>query len=62
MATDLSISKYIIVAGDPENGFWYMGPFTTRHRAWQHGNNHMRKENTWWVAELLTPDKSEGRI
>jgi hypothetical protein len=62
MSTNVAIGKYIIVAGDPENGFWYMGPFTTNERARQHGKAHMRPENYWWVAELLTPDKQEGRI
>ncbi len=62
MATNTGIGRYLIVAGDPENGFWYMGPFTTHERARLHGEAHMRKENTWWVAELLTPDKQDGRI
>jgi hypothetical protein len=62
MTAPVSIGRYIIVAGDPENGFWYMGPFATHERARQHGEGHMRSENTWWVAEILTPDKHEGRI
>ena len=61
MTAPVSIGRYIIVCGDPENGFWYMGPFPSHERARQHAIAHMRKENTWWVAEMLTPDKNEGR-
>ena len=62
MSTNLTVTTYIIISGDPENGFWYMGPFKTTERAHAHAICHMRPENTWWIAELLTPDKHEGRL
>ena len=62
MSTNIGIGKYIIVSGDPENGFWYMGPFTTSERARFHACAHMRPGNAWWISELLTPDKHDGRI
>jgi hypothetical protein len=44
----------IIILGNPQDGFSYLGPFTSEHDAvvWAEQNRH---DDLWWVTELDAP-------
>jgi hypothetical protein len=51
----------IIIIGNPQDGFTYLGPFSTEHDAvlWAEAN---RSDDLWWVDELETPRNLRPRL
>jgi hypothetical protein len=47
-------NQYVVVAGNPEDGFSYIGPFADPREAaaWAEG---VCDEDDWWVSDLLHP-------
>lgn len=48
-------SQWIIIAGNPIDGYVYVGPFENSAAASEHAERVFDKEN-WWVTELFKPD------
>lgn len=48
--------SYIIVTGNPKDGFVYIGPFDSHEDAVQHAEWKANLEADWWVIELLEPE------
>lgn len=46
--------KYIIIYGDPMDGFNYRGPFDTQADATEWAEDH-EPDEVWWIAELNPP-------
>ena len=44
--------RFILIVGDPMQGFNFWGPFDTKHEAYDYGGHF---ECDWWVAELNYP-------
>ncbi len=49
MATD-----FILIKGNPVDGFEFVGPFPSNEDAMEHGDS---VKTDWWVAELEEPAK-----
>ena len=49
---------YIIITGNPVQGFTYQGPFTGRDVASDYGE--YITDTDWWLAELLEPMPKEA--
>lgn len=45
--------KYILIFGDPVNGFSFRGPFDTANDAVAYGDPIQEE---WWLAELHEPE------
>jgi hypothetical protein len=45
--------QYILVFGDPVNGYTFQGPFATADDAMAYGEPIMQ---CWWIAELHEPE------
>lgn len=43
-------SFFIIVAGDPVDGFKYFGPYMSRDDALSEAQRH--KDDSWWIVPL----------
>jgi hypothetical protein len=52
--------KYIIVTGNPVNGFGYIGPFVDRDDAVRYSDCLMDLD--WWVAEVNPPELESGEL
>jgi hypothetical protein len=50
--------KYILITGDPVDGFFYYGPFDTNDDAVAYADDEQHGMD-WWVAELQPPKKEE---
>lgn len=48
--------KYILIFGNPVDGFSFRGPFDTQEEAIAYGDPIMEE---WWTAELVPPDPTE---
>jgi hypothetical protein len=46
---------YILITGDPVEGFEYHGPFTDEHEAISYGEKHF-PDSYWWDVELEDKD------
>jgi hypothetical protein len=58
---------FLIVNGDPLDGFSYWGPFETADAATAWANREIKPEllwsgsrSTWWVSELEEPNEFDG--
>ena len=52
---------YIIVVGNPGDGFAYVGPFKTPGDADQYAQGHFAGEffvDPWWIAQVAPPEKA----
>jgi hypothetical protein len=45
--------QYIVVCGNPVDGFTYVGPFADHDTAENAGD---RIDQDWWIAELEAPE------
>ena len=45
--------RYILIFGNPVDGFNYRGPFDTHEDAHNYGDPIIEE---WWIAELTPPD------
>ena len=48
------MNKYIIVYGNPIDGFNFRGPFDTHADAVTYGE-HVEDDEIWWITELNPP-------
>ena len=46
-------TKWIIIHGNPGDGFAYFGPFTTVEEAMRWAENNLDRD--WWIADLSKP-------
>jgi hypothetical protein len=44
--------KYLLVYGNPVDGFNFSGPFDSQQDAIDHGNSSDMGDQPWWVSEL----------
>jgi hypothetical protein len=52
--------NYIIVCGNPVDGFDYVGPFVDRDEATHYAEVENQRIGTyWWIAELVWPAPEE---
>jgi hypothetical protein len=47
--------KYIIIFGNPADGFEHIGPFDDGEAANEYADRHLRGRNDWWVVLLQEP-------
>ena len=47
--------KYIMITGNPVDGFSFTGPFDTHDEAVNYGENF--HSGDWWIAPLVGGDK-----
>jgi hypothetical protein len=47
--------SYIIVIGNPVEGFEFYGPFRNEADAAKHANSDPHLPDEWWAAPLLAP-------
>jgi hypothetical protein len=47
--------KYIIVFGNPVDGFTFVGPYNNYGDAMAQAEKI--KDETWWIANLIMPEK-----
>lgn len=47
--------KYIIIYGDPVDGFTFVGPFYCRDEAVNYAERDGDRFNVWCIAELNAP-------
>lgn len=46
---------WIVIYGNPQNGFDYTGPFENPAEANDWADEHVAREYDWWVAPLQEP-------
>lgn len=46
---------WIVISGNPQNGFSYHGPFLDAEQANHFADMHITVEYDWWVAKLEEP-------
>lgn len=49
------MEKYIVIMGNPVDGFDYIGPFNSFDEADEYVANERNPEN-FWIAQLATPE------
>lgn len=48
--------KYLLIKGNPVDGFQFVGPFNYHGDAIDYADAHqLELEKDWWIAELQTP-------
>lgn len=47
--------KYILIFGNPVDGFTYLGPFDSTEEANDYADDKIRRDD-WWVAILDKPE------
>lgn len=47
-------SNYIIVTGNPVDGFKFVGPFDDKEKAIEVAEHHIIVD--WWIADLTSPE------
>jgi hypothetical protein len=50
----MDLKSFIVVGGDPVDGFHFDGPFASTEDANDWAENNVRNVS-WWVAELEAP-------
>ncbi len=48
---------YIIIYGNPGDGFNYRGPFDTMEEAVNYAETHDDYDETWWVSSVEPPEE-----
>lgn len=51
-------ADYIIVHGDPVNGFAFIGPFEYHGGATRYAEQELSNE-TWWIAHIEQPEEPQ---
>lgn len=51
--------KWLVIYGNPVDGFRYCGPFDGRGDAFEWADDNVATEYDWWLAELNAP-QGEG--
>lgn len=46
---------WIVISGNPKDGFEYTGPFKTHDEANRWADMYVAREYDWWVTNLLEP-------
>lgn len=46
---------WIVIAGDPMDGFSYTGPFNSADEATRWAGMYIDKSYGWWLAQVETP-------
>jgi len=46
------MAKFIIVRGNPLDGFTFIGPFDSDDDAIDYGERYIEQDMPWWSAEL----------
>jgi hypothetical protein len=46
---------FVLIRGNPVDGFEYIGPFPGRQHAAQYGNTDPHTDADWWIAPLHAP-------
>ena len=50
--------KYVIVCGNPRDGFKFTGPFEAQGDAIDYADAHLLNEKDWWVCEVSPPEEN----
>lgn len=50
------MTKYILIFGNPVEGFTFRGPFDTQEEAVDYADPIMEE---WWTAELTLPEETK---
>lgn len=48
---------FVVITGNPVNGFTIVGPFESREDAF---NSAERFDADWWISELVSLEEYEG--
>lgn len=52
---------YILITGNPVDGFEYIGPFATAEDAGEHANTDGNiEEGDWWIATIESPEQAKS--
>lgn len=46
---------WIVIAGDPVDGFSYTGPFDSNEAAWVWAQRYIASQYSYWIAKLGEP-------
>jgi len=49
--------SYIIITGNPTEGFTYTGPFLIREDAIEYAEQKLPTWEYWWIAELYAKEE-----
>lgn len=52
---EIAMEKWIIIIGNPCEGFEFIGPFDSLEEAARHGNQDGNIDQEWWTAKLDDP-------
>lgn len=53
--------SWIVIYGNPQNGFDYTGPFAYPADANDWADENVAREYDWWVAPLQQPHEGESK-
>jgi hypothetical protein len=62
MVTHTDIGRYVIITGNVVDGLVFIGPFVSRMKAMEYAEAHCSRVSGWVTAEMLEPNKREGRL
>lgn len=48
-------TQFILIVGNPIEGFMYVGPFEDGDRANEYGQTHL-EDAEWWVDRMQVPE------
>lgn len=50
------MNNWIVIYGNPNNGFSYCGPFSTPQDANDWADDNVATEYDWWITPLANPE------
>ena len=56
------IGQYVLITGNPIDGFVFIGPFRTSLKAHAYADLHCPRHTKWYIGEMLAPNQREGRL
>jgi hypothetical protein len=62
MPKDIEIGQYLLITGNPVDGFVFMGPFRSHSKASIYAERHCSHHTEWWIGEMIMPNQSEGNL
>ncbi|QWY83553.1 hypothetical protein [Rhizobium phage RHph_X2_28B] len=55
-------NKYIIISGNPVDGFTFIGPFDSADEATQYTESNSKDLYDWWLAPLTEPTEETPNL
>ena len=61
MSQHQEAARFLVIAGDPLEGFFYVGPFKSYAMAADYSDTQCGDKNCW-VSNMIKPEPHEGRM